>query len=329
MISKLDRTTCVQCGQHFYSDVAHTRYCSRACWDKAGRPREGSIHQPNATCQACEQAYWVQPSRLERSRFCSTECQVAFRSHPSSKTVHEPNAICEHCGTAYWIKPSLLANTRFCSRSCQDASRRGSSDISEAELTHLYYDQQLSMQQIADRLGYHVGKVGYRMRFYGLERRNLSDATYAAWNPDGDPFTIKLPETIKEKELLALAIGLYMGEGTKEGIHGVALANTNPNIHRVYIRFLTEICGVAKSKLSVSLNIFDDCDVEKAIEWWCEQLGLHNDQFFKPTVRASRGGNYTKKSVYGTITISFSNVKLKKIVDNWCTEYYSNFALNT
>jgi hypothetical protein len=159
-----------------------------------------------------------------------------------------------------------------------------------------------------------------------LERRDISEALYIHKNPDGDPFTICMPQTTEDRELFALAIGLYMGEGAKNH-HTVSMANANPSIHRVFLLFLERICGVNRKQVNVWLNIFDDCDVEESKRWWAEQLGLDLEQFYNTTVRESRGGTYTKKSKHGTLSIAFSNIKLKKMVDDWCYEYYGRFAL--
>jgi len=184
------------------------------------------------------------------------------------------------------------------------------------------------MQQIADQVGCTVNKIVYRMQQSGLECRDRSEATYAHWNPNGDRFAIKTPETVEEKEFLALAIGLYMGEGTKKGIYSVALANTNPKILQVFIRFLTEVCGVDKNNLQAALNIFDDCDVDEALQWWSKEVDIRVEQFFRPIIRTSRSGTYKNKSKYGTLTITFGNIKLKKVIDDWCSEYYQRFTSN-
>jgi hypothetical protein len=117
-----------------------------------------------------------------------------------------------------------------------------------------------------------------------------------------------------------------MGEGSKKGVHTVALANTNPAILRIFLTFLDQFCGISRSEVNVWINIFDDCNVEEATQWWADELGLSLGQFYSTTVRQSRDGNYTKKSKYGTLSISFSNTKLKKIIDDWCSTYYDRFS---
>ena len=201
----------------------------------------------------------------------------------------------------------------------------GRDPILKDELARLYYEQKLSMQEIANQLGWSLNKVVYWMEQYGFERRGWSEATYVKRNPNGDPFKIRMPETLEEKELFALALGLYMGEGVKKGLHQVAMANTNPAILRIFLTFLEKFCGVSRSEVKVWINIFDDSNVETAMKWWSEELNLSLEQFYETAVRKSRGGNYTKKSEYGTLSVAFLNVKLKRVVDDWCSEYYTKF----
>lgn len=237
--------------------------------------------------------------------------------------LRQPNAVCTVCGEPYWVAHYKLATSRFCSRACHGAGR-GAGRIEKDELARLYYDQRLSMEQIANQLGCSPHKVVYWMDQYGFERRSWSEATYVNRNRDGDPFAIRMPETPEEKELFALAIGLYMGEGAKKG-QRVILVNTNPAILRLFLVFLEQFCGVSRSKVKVWLNIFDDCDVDMAIRWWSNELNLNREQFYDTAARKSRGGSYTNKSKYGTLSVVFTNVKLKRIIDDWCSEYYEKF----
>lgn len=176
------------------------------------------------------------------------------------------------------------------------------------------------MQQIASQLGCSVNKVVYWMDKYGFDRRNWSEATYVYRNPDGDPFTITLPQTQEEWFLFGLGIGLYVGEGNKTG-HNVCLANTDPRVQRAFIDFLGRFCGVQKKQLRAWLNIFDDCNIQSATTWWANELGFAREQFYSPHVRRAKNGSYTNKSVHGTLTVAFGNAKLLNIVNEWCATY--------
>jgi hypothetical protein len=234
-----------------------------------------------------------------------------------------PNAICTVCGKPYWRQPTRLARSLYCSQSCKISSRK--CEFSKDDLVQLYYTKKWSMQQIAEHYTCSANKVVYWMKEFQLERRGWSEATYVYKNPKGDPFTITLPETIEEKELFALAIGLYLGEGTKKGIHNVAMVNSDPKILRIFIQFLEKFCGIARSDLRAGLNIFADCDVAGAIVWWTEQLKINAKQFYQPLVRQPKSA-YSNKSERGTVSLTFSNTKLLQQIKEWCNEYAGRFT---
>ncbi len=192
--------------------------------------------------------------------------------------------------------------------------------ISKETLEELYHRQKLSLAEIAQQLGCSPNKVAYWMQKYDLQRRGISEAIYHWHNPDGDPFEIRSPETDDERELLYVVIGLYLGEGRKQG-HDVSLANTDPRVIRIFLRFLREICQVDESRIWAWINIFDDVDLEKAQAYWEEVTGLSPAQFYKTVVRPQRGGTYSNLSEYGTLTVGVTNRNLREIVLRWCKEY--------
>ena len=176
-----------------------------------------------------------------------------------------------------------------------------------------------SAKEIADELGLKENKIRYWMAKGGIKARSLSDATYFKRNPRGNPFKIiNKINTPKNLMLFFVTLGLYLGEGTKKGKSAVALANTDPGIHKTFLHFLRTICQVNESKITAELNIFDDVDKQAAIKYWCKNVGISKDQIVFIIVRKSRGGNYKIKSKYGTLTTKVYNSKLKKIILSWC-----------
>ena len=113
--------------------------------------------------------------------------------------------------------------------------------LSKELLDALYNQERLSMAEIAERLGCSQNTIAYWMQKHDIPRRNISEAIYQLRNPDGDPFTIRMPETEEQREFFQLAIGLYIGEG-KRAKHGeVAIANTDPRVVRAHLAtFLAE-----------------------------------------------------------------------------------------
>ncbi|MFC1496021.1 hypothetical protein ACFL52_01245 [Candidatus Margulisiibacteriota bacterium] len=182
------------------------------------------------------------------------------------------------------------------------------------------YSKGFSAKEVGENLGVSEKMVRYWMNKGEIKARSWSDATYKKRNPDGDPF--KIIDNIKSHYQLLLffiGIGLYLGEGTKQGKHKVALGNTNPDILKTFLYFLRIICGVKENKIRAELNIFDDVNKTKAISYWSKNIGITKKQIRHVFIRKSKGGSYKKKSKYGTLTLLVCNSKLKQIILEWCT----------
>ncbi len=197
--------------------------------------------------------------------------------------------------------------------------------LSKEVLEDLYNRERLSMAQIAQRLGCSQSNVVYWMRRYDMPRRDRSEAVYSWHNADGDLFAIEALETDAARELFSVAIGLYIGEGKKKTRGEVAIANTNPQVIQVFMRFLREICGVKQPSFVAGINVYDDVDLEEAQCYWEEVTGSPRSQFHKPTVRASRGGTHIAKSRYGTVTVGVYSTKLQGIILDWCSDFLNRY----
>lgn len=177
------------------------------------------------------------------------------------------------------------------------------------------------MQQIAQGSGCSLNKVAYWMSKHKIQRRSISEAIYRRRHPAGDPFKIRRARTAAEARLVGLGIGLYWGEGTKANRHAVRLGNTDPDLLRTFILFLTRMCGVKRSDLRFGLQLFSDIDSETALYYWGKQLKVKRSQFYKVIVTPSGSlGTYRKKSPYGVITVYYTNKKLRDILVASCRD---------
>ena len=174
------------------------------------------------------------------------------------------------------------------------------------------------MMEIAKKIGCSNSGVKYLAEKYNIPRRSRSEANYIKYNPTGDPFKIKKLKTKKDIELFNLGIGLFLGEGTKKNKFNVALANSDPQILQLFLKFLREICGVKERKIKAALNIFNDIDIKEAVNFWSKITKISVDRINTTMVRKSKGGTYKNKSHWGTLTVYVPNVRLKAIVDEWC-----------
>ncbi len=179
------------------------------------------------------------------------------------------------------------------------------------------YKQGMSMMEISKELNCSCTKIVYWMNKYNIVRRSRSEAIYLKKNPKGDPFTIKRKLTPSERELLGFGLGLYWGEGNKRNKHSIRLGNTDPELIKKFIKFLTNIYNIDKNKLIYGLQIFSDIDKEKAKSYWMKKLNATPDQFQKIIVTPSRGcGTYQRKMKYGVLTLYYHNIKLRNILNN-------------
>lgn len=192
--------------------------------------------------------------------------------------------------------------------------------LSRDLIVELYLNKKYSSDKIADVLGCSSHKVNYWIKKWGIPKRSISEAVYAMYNPDGDPFQIKKIETIEDAKLWGLGMGLYWGEGNKRNKNSIRLGNTDPRLINKFIDFLIDILGADSQKLRFGLQIFTDIDPTQALTFWLNELrkfGITKEQFFKVTVTPSNSiGTYREKSRWGVLTVHFSNIKLKQIIDS-------------
>lgn len=175
-----------------------------------------------------------------------------------------------------------------------------------------YYGQGLSMRQIALKISCSEHKIVYWMNKYGIKRRERSVASYTYYNPNGDPFIIKVDLNPDESILFGLGLGIYWGEGDKVSKYQVRVTNTDPEMIKVFTKFLVEICQVKKERIAYYLVCFNDSNIEKVAYFWSKQLNISKNKFGKIIQIPPQGkGSYKKKSQFGVCSVVISNVKLK------------------
>jgi hypothetical protein len=182
-------------------------------------------------------------------------------------------------------------------------------------LETLYVSRKMSSRQVAETLSCSEGRVNYWLAQHGIPKRSISEAVYAAWNPNGDPFLAKVPTSSTESLLFGLGLGLYWGEGNKKNKTAVRLGNTDPDLIKLFMKFLEDLYGVKKTKFRFWLQIFSDMSPQAALHFWTKALGVSIHQFCKPTITPARGvGNYREKTRHGVVTVYVSNVKLRNLL---------------
>lgn len=192
--------------------------------------------------------------------------------------------------------------------------------LQKEKLTTLYNEGK-SMYEMSKILSCSVHKVVYWMDKYNIKRRTRSQATYIKQNPLGDPFKIKQDFTYNDMFLYGLGIGIYWGEGNKSTPHAIRVANTDPQILKIFIRFLLEICQLKKEKIKYSIVCFNDSNINEVKDYWSKQLKILPNKFGKIVQIPPQGkGIYKKKSKFGVCTVTACNIKLK----SWIMKHARN-----
>lgn len=95
--------------------------------------------------------------------------------------------------------------------------------------------------------------------------------------------------SLSERELFVAGVLLYWAEGFKTG-HQVGFANSDPDMIKFFINWLTKYCSVSKNRLKarVGLNISHKNRISEIENYWGKVTGLSESQFNKPSYKKTK-----------------------------------------
>ncbi|MBI5457077.1 hypothetical protein HY969_05050 [Candidatus Kaiserbacteria bacterium] len=194
--------------------------------------------------------------------------------------------------------------------------------VPDKEVVDSYVERRLSEMQTAKRFSISANRVRRILDKYRVPRRSISDAITNLYitKYGKRPFELRHNLTRRQEILKAVGVMLYWGEGTKKGLT-VALANSDPVMIQVFLRFLREICGVHEKRLRVGLHYYRDHDPKKLIGFWSQITKIPLSQFDRPFLHFAGKGSYKSKSQYGTVAVRYSDARLLKLLQLWIAEY--------
>lgn len=164
-------------------------------------------------------------------------------------------------------------------------------------LQELYVHQRLSSAEVAEQLGCSIHKVDYWLGKHRIQKRSISEAVYIKNNPSGDPFHLTAIDTLEKAELYGMGLGLYWGEGTKVNQHSVRLGNSDPELIKMFMRFLVVLFDVNKNDLRFGLQVFSDISSDECLSYWVRILAVKHSQFYKVHITPSGSiGTYRKRA---------------------------------
>ncbi|MBU1136759.1 helix-turn-helix domain-containing protein, partial [Patescibacteria group bacterium] len=120
---------------------------------------------------------------------------------------------------------------------------------------------------------------------------------------------------LSKKELLIAGFFLYWGEGTKRMKEGLSISNTDPEVIKFTIFWMTKILNIPKSKIKAGLHLYKDMNIREEHNFWVKETGIPLKQFRKPYIKKTSTNtiNYAGFK-HGTCGIFGGSVRLKEMV---------------
>ena len=123
---------------------------------------------------------------------------------------------------------------------------------------------------------------------------------------------------ISLEELKLIGIMLYWGEGGKTGHWSVRLANSDPAVIQIMMRFFREVCQVKDEKFRAHIHTFEKANIEKTEKYWSQITGISRKQFNKTYIKPSIASLQKRETLpFGTIDIYVHDTQLFLTIMGW------------
>jgi transposase len=122
-------------------------------------------------------------------------------------------------------------------------------------------------------------------------------------------------ENYRTNPLFMAGIALYVAEGDNTHARLLRLANSRPELHRLFIRFVTQFLSVEKQVIHFWLLLYPDLEEVKCMQYWSKKTGISVAQFYKSQFIEGRSKKRTLHFGVGNTIIG--STLLKKKLDLW------------
>lgn len=125
---------------------------------------------------------------------------------------------------------------------------------------------------------------------------------------------------------------LYWGEGTKHR-YRASLANSDPELLSLYIRFLRECYGVSDDRMRLQVQVYEDLNIKEVEDFWLATLELPRAALTKTISLRSRASSQRYATLrplpYGTCRLTaLRSVALVQSIYGALLEYIDTPQLN-
>lgn len=175
-----------------------------------------------------------------------------------------------------------------------------------------WFQNQGWSQEISENLVAQA-KKGHIVRIHELNKtrgKNLEKLYKQAEDEAIEDF-----QKLKNHPLFIAALMVYWGEGDKSSRSRCSIANTEPQMIELFLKFLRNVCGMKSPKIKAWILLYPDLDEKICKEFWVTNTSLKLEDFFKSIL--IQGRHKTKKLSFGVCSVGVSSAYLKCKILKW------------
>lgn len=122
-------------------------------------------------------------------------------------------------------------------------------------------------------------------------------------------------DALKYNPLFIAGLMLYWGEGDKATKSQVRLANTDPELIKLFVIFLKNVCNIPDEKIGVSILTYPDIDDQSNRAYWSIISGIAETKFLKSV--HIKGRHKTKRLGHGVCSVFVCSTYFKVKMLEW------------
>ncbi len=196
------------------------------------------------------------------------------------------------------------------------------------KIKKLYYEEGMSVPEMADKFNGSIGSIYKQMKKHGIKRRSRKETNQITFNKKELSFNPRKKLSPKEEKLKIAGVMLYWAEGSKNRVQDnksrgdvVDFANSDPEMIKIFLRFLREILEIDEKRIRIYLYCYANQNVEQLKEYWSELTKVPLSQFTKPYIREDFSLKKTGRMKYGLVHVRYSDKKLFLQIQKWTKEF--------
>jgi hypothetical protein len=125
-------------------------------------------------------------------------------------------------------------------------------------------------------------------------------------------------KSISQEELKIIGSIFYWAEGGKTKRSMARVANSDPIMVKLMMRFFREVCEVKESKFRCHIHTHSHLNVSKCLSYWSEVTNIPISQFYKTYAKPSIASKGKKDSLpFGTLDVIICDTNLFLRIMGW------------